>query len=88
MQPNMTHLRTLDRYLEIVGSDRAFQDIRYWELTHSLNEALLGRIYLTLHIELLHGVSQLLLRPDSPRLTVTGRVELAVREAMFYRAAC
>ena len=83
---NMTHLSTLDRYLEIVGSDRAFQDIRYWELTQSLNEVLLGRIYLTLHIELLHGVSQLLLRPDSPRLTVTGRVELAVREAMFYRA--
>ena len=55
-------------------------------LPQSLNEVLLGRIYLTLHMELLHGVSQLLLRPDSPRLTVTGRVELAVREAMFYRA--
>ena len=30
---NMRHLETLERYLEVAGSDKAFQDIRYWELT-------------------------------------------------------
>ena len=81
----MTHLRTLDRYLEIVGSDQAFQGIRYWELTQSLNEVLLGRIYLTLHIELLHGVSQVLLEADRP-MSVADRVERAVERAMWRTA--
>ena len=79
---NMTHLKTLERYLEIAGSDKAFQDIRYWELTQSLDEMLLRRIYLSLHIELLQGLSEILLAPGRPIETVADRVERAVKNAM------
>ena len=80
---NMTHLKTLERHLEIAGSDKAFQDIRYWELTQSLDEMLLHRIYLSIHIELLHGLNEILLAPDRPMDTVPNRVERAVERAMW-----
>ena len=78
---NMTHLKSLERYLEVAGSDKAFQDIRYWELTQSLDEMLLRRIYLSIHIELLHALSEILLARQ-PIETVANRVERAVSHAM------
>ena len=78
----MKHLKTLERYLEVSGSNKAFQDIRYWELTQSLDEILLRQIYLSIHIELLHGLRELLLVPDRPTETVANRVERAVSNAM------
>ena len=80
---NMTHLQTLESYLDVAGSDRAFQDVRYWELNQSLDEVILTRIYLTLHIELLHALRELLLAPQRSKETVVGRVERVVAEAMF-----
>ncbi len=80
----MTHLQTLERYLEAVGSDNAFQDIRYWELTQSMDELLLSQIYLSIHMELLHGLSEALLAIDRlPMGTVANRVERAVIAAMW-----
>ena len=81
--PNATNMTHLERYLEVAGSGRAFQDIRYWELTQSLDEMLLRRIYLSIHIELLHGLSEILLEPDRPMGTVHNRVERAVERAMW-----
>ena len=80
---NMTHLKSLERYLKVAGSDKAFQDIRYWELTQSLDEMLLRRVYLSIHIELLHGLSEILRSPDGPMETVANRVERAVSNAMW-----
>ena len=79
---SMTHLQTLERYLGEAGSDRAFQDVRYWELTQSLDEILLRRAYPWLHMELLHGLGELLQAPGRPMATVEDRVERAVRDAM------
>ena len=79
---NMRHLKTLELYLEVAGSDKAFQDIRYWELTQSLDEIRLRRIYLSLHIELLHALSEILLARQ-PIETVANRVEHAVSNAMW-----
>ena len=81
--PNMTPLKTLELYLEVAGAGRAFQDIRYWELTQALDEKLLRQIYLSIHIELLHGLSELLLAPGRPMETVSNRVERAVKNAMW-----
>ena len=80
---DMRHLKTLDWYLEVAASNQAFEDIRYWELTQSLDEVLLRRIYLFLHIELLHGLSETLLAPNRPKKTVSNRVERAVENAMW-----
>ena len=80
---SMTHLRSLDTYLDLAGSNRAFQDVRYWELTQQLDEMLLRRIYLSLHIELLHGLREILLAPDRLSETVVSRVERAVEQAMW-----
>lgn len=80
----MTHLKTVARYLGLAASNRAFQDIRYWELTQSLNEILLRRIYLSLHIELLQALSEILLAPNRPIRTVAERVERAVESAMWH----
>ena len=83
---NMTHLKSLERYLGVAGSDRAFQDIRYWELTQSLDAMLLSRIYLAIHIELLHALSEILLARQ-PIGTVANRVERTVQNAMRPAAA-
>ena len=80
---NMRHLKTLERYLEVAGSDDAFQDTRYWELTQSLDDILLRQTYLSLHIELLQGLSEILLASDQPVKTVVHRVERAVKDAMW-----
>ncbi len=78
------HLETLQRYFEAVGADTAFQDIRYWELKQSMDDLLLRRIYPWIHIELLHGLREVLLATDRlPMGTVANRVEGAVRNAMW-----
>ena len=79
---NMGHLKSLESYLDVAGSDRAFQDLRYWELRQSLDEVLLRRLYLPMHLELLRAVLELL-RGRSPIDTVAIRVERAVKQAMF-----
>ncbi|MCY4617810.1 MAG: hypothetical protein OXD50_04550 [Chloroflexi bacterium] len=78
---NMGHLKSLESYLDVAGSDRAFQDLRYWELHQSPDEVLLRRLYLALHIELLYAVLELL-RGRPPTDTVAIRVERAVKQAM------
>ena len=80
---SMKHLKSLERYLEVTGSNKAFQDIRYWELTQSLDEIRLRQVYLSIHIELLHGLSEILLAPDRPKETVADRVEREVSNAMW-----
>ena len=75
---NMNHLKTLEGYLEVSGTNQAFQDVRYWELTQSLDEILLSKIYLTIHIELLHALREVLLEPKRSMDTVTDRVERLV----------
>ena len=79
----MKHLKTLDSYLSATGSNQAFQNIRYWELEQSLDEVLIRQIHLSLHIEILHGLSEILRAPDMPKGTVLHRVERAVRDAMW-----
>ena len=81
---DMRHLKTADLYLGVAASNQAFQDIRYWELTQSQDEVLLRRIDLPLHIELLHGLSKILLAPNRPKQTVFDRVERAVENAMWH----
>ena len=80
---DMKHLKTLDRYLDVAGSAKIFQDIRYWELNQSLSSVLIHRVYLSLHTELLHALSEILLAPDRRMEKVQDRVEREVREAMF-----
>lgn len=79
---NMNHLQSLERYLEISATNQAFQDVRYWELTQSLDDMLIGKIYLTIHIELLHALKEVLLEPNRPMETVADRVERSVRETI------
>ncbi len=84
LNPNVKsagHLQSLESYLDIAGSNRAFQDLRYWELHQSPDEMLLRRIYLVLHMELLYAVLQLL-RGRTPTETVSTRVERTVKRAM------
>ena len=79
---HMKHLKSLDTYLEATGSDDRFQDIRYWELTQSTNEMILRTIYLTLHMELLYALREILLVSKSPKDTVSGRVERTIQRFM------
>ncbi len=82
---NARHLKTLESYLDVAGSDKAFQDLRYWELHQSLDEVLLRQLYLALHMELLHAVLELL-RGRTPTDTVETRVERAAEQAMWSAA--
>ena len=80
--PGMGHLKSLVAYLEVAGSHQGFIDIRYWELDQSLDEILLRRISLNLHLELLHAFKEVLIAPKRLKHTVSTRVELAVKRAM------
>ena len=77
------HLKSLDMYLRLSGSTQAFQGMRYWELTQSLDEILLRRIHLSMHIELLQGLREVLSAPNGAMETAEGRVERAVEDAMW-----
>ncbi len=79
---HMGHLRSLQSYLEEVGSNAAFQSVRYWELAQSRDALVLRRVNLTLHLELLHALHELLNR-RRPKDTVVSRVEGAVHEVMW-----
>ena len=79
---HMKHLQSLETYLEATGSDKDFQDIRYWELSQSTADTLIRQIYLSLHIELLRAVGELLMPPGRTKETVSLRVERAVQAAM------
>ena len=80
---DMTNLRTLEGYLTATGSGQAFKDIRYWELNQSLRNVPLHQVYLSLHTELLHALSEVLLAPQRRMEKVQDRVEREVQEAMF-----
>ena len=78
---NAEHLKSLESYLDVAGSNRAFQDLRYWELHQSPDEMLRRRLYLVLHMEILRAVCELL-RGGTPTETVAIRVERAVKRYM------
>ena len=80
---DMKHLKTLERYLDVAGSAKIFQDIRYWELDQPLSDVLVHRVGLSLHTELLHALSEILLAPDRCMEKVQDRVEREVQQAMF-----
>ena len=79
---HMKHLQSLETYLNATGSDKDFQDIRYWELSQSTDEILVREIYLSLHLELLHAVRELLMPSGRTKETVSLRVERALQTAM------
>lgn len=82
----MSHFRSIEAYLATAGSDRAFQDIRYWELTQSGEKSVIRQADLAIHLELLHGLAHILVTPDQPFRTVANRVEEAANRAMFPNA--
>ena len=82
----MKHFRRLETYLKTTGSDDAFindNGIRYWELYPTLENALLRQVHLSIHMELLYGLHEILIEPDRHKETVEARVERAVETAMF-----
>ena len=81
--PRMKHIQSLERYLKATGSGKNFQDIRYWELSQSIDEILVGQIYPALHLEILRAVWELLIRPGESKETVSLRVEIEVQDAML-----
>lgn len=79
----MTHFRSLERYFEETGSNEDFQEIRYWELEPSLDKLLLRKIFLSIHMELLYALHEILIEPDRPKETVEARVRWKVRRALW-----
>ena len=82
----MKHFRRLETYLKTTASDDAFNNdkgIRYWELYPTLENALLRQVHLSIHMELLYGLHEILIEPDRDKETVEARVERAVETAMF-----
>ena len=80
---DLKHLKNLERYLEVTGSAKIFQAIRYWELKQLTDEAVLRHLCLPIHVELLYALSELLLPQDLPKQIVADRVEEAVGRAMW-----
>ncbi len=82
-RPELKHLQSLGSYFSEVGTARAFETMRYWEIDQSPDD-LIGQIWLPLHLEILRALRGVYLYEDEKRRhTVVDRVERAVREAMW-----
>ena len=79
----MTHFRSLEVYLETTGSDDVFDQIRYWELDPSIGEIFLRQVHISIHMELLYGLHEILIQPHRDKDTVEARVERAVETSIF-----
>ena len=76
--------RSLDDYLTKVGTDKAFEALRYWAIGESSKRASpISYISLPIHRELLCALGHLFV--PSSRETVSTRVEREVADAMFAR---
>ena len=79
-----THFRSLDDYLTKVGTDKAFEALRYWAIGESSKGASpISYITLEIQRELLCALWCLFF--PSRRETVSSRVEREIRNAMFSR---
>ena len=78
----MKHLGSIETYFEVAGSNATFRKLRYWELTQSMDDEVIRRIFLNLHLEILHAIRELLLERN-PIDTVSKRVERAVGDALW-----
>lgn len=86
LNPNhldLGHLKSLNAYLETVGTADAFEKMRYWELNPDQDEPLFGKIWPTIHREILLAISQLYASNHSESETIAGRVERMVHNALF-----
>ena len=76
------HFRSLDAYLSRVGTENAFNALRYWAIGESPKGGNpIPYISPLIHRELLYALRCLFIL--SPRETVSGRVERIVADAMF-----
>ena len=75
--------RSLDDYLSKVGTENAFEELRYWAIGEpSKGESPIPYISPPIHRELLCALACLFLNDDRP--TVSDRVEREVSHAMFH----
>ena len=81
--PDLGHVRSLDAYLGAVGTADAFEKMRYWELNPDQDEPLFGKIWPTIHREILLAISQLYASNHSESETIAGRVERMVHNALL-----
>ncbi len=86
LNPNhsdLGHIRSLNDYLATVGTAKAFDRMRYWELNPEREEPLFRKIWPTIHREILLAISKLYVSNPSEGETITGRVEQMVHDALF-----
>ena len=80
----LRHFRSLDNYLSKVGTDKAFEELRYWAIGESSkDETGLPYISPPIHRELLCALMWAL--QGNSRETVSDRVDSEVASAMFSR---
>lgn len=79
----LEHLKSLDDYLSKVGSENAFNAMRYWEFEQPLDDDVLHKISLPIHRELLCALQQVFMSSNRGWETVSDRVEHTVKNAMF-----
>ena len=82
-RPGLKHLESIDTYLDLVGTETAFEKMRYWELEQRPDEALTQRLFPTLHLEILHALKELYFEDMRRPETIVDRVEWHVRETLF-----
>ena len=82
-RPNFGHIRSLDTYLETVGTKKAFDGMRYWELNPEQEQSLFRKVWPAIHREILLAVSLLQVSDSSGLETIAGRVQQTVHAALF-----
>ena len=86
LNPNhqgLGYIRSLNAYLETVGTEKAFDRMRYWELNPEQEEPLFRKVWPTIHREILLAIIILYGSNPSGGETITARVERTVHAALF-----
>ena len=76
------HFRSLEDYLAKVGTQKVFEDLRYWAIEPPKGKSHIQLISLPIHRELLYALRNLVMGRGAD--TVSARVEREVKRAMFY----
>ncbi len=80
--PTHEHFSSLHAYLEAVGRQKDFNQMRYWSLDHKYRPGLSPLVHLPIHVEILYATYSVFFSQTVFRYTLPYRVDEAILDAL------
>ncbi len=81
-KPINRHYSSLQAYLKATGREKHFAEMRYWSLDYQLDDDLISRIDLRIHVEILYAAYSVFFSQTVLRYTLPDRVDEAIKDAL------